>query len=87
MIKERFTVLSKEGLHARPASFLTKIASKYEDTVEIHYLDKKVTLKSIMMLMSLGIPYEAEFEIVIEGDNEDVILEELKTVLKDNQII
>jgi len=82
-----YLVKSTEGLHARPASLLTGVASKYPDRVEIIYQNKKLTLKSIMIVMALGIPFNAEFEIEVEGPNEDEIITKLTNVLTDNSII
>jgi len=70
MERQKYIVKDKAGLHARPASILSAAASKYRGNVDIIYKDKKVTLKSIMFLMSLGIPYQAEFYIEVNGDQE-----------------
>ena len=87
MVKETYKVTDEAGLHARPASILCKKAMTFEGDVNIVYKDKKATLKSIMILMSLGIPYEAEFEIEVDGDGEEQMLQELTDVLKEHEII
>ncbi len=87
MKQARYTVTSEEGLHARPASLLTQVASRYNDRVDIVYNGKKLTLKSIMIVMGLGIPHHASFEVEVEGDHEDEVIEAITKVLTDNQII
>ncbi len=87
MQKRVYSIVSNEGLHARPASLLTKIASRYEADVFIEYDGKNVTLKSVIAVMSLGIPKDAEFSIEVDADNAEEVFESLETVLKDNHII
>ncbi|HHT20521.1 MAG TPA: HPr family phosphocarrier protein [Tissierellia bacterium] len=49
------TIQAKNGLHARPAAELVKLAAASEGDVTIIKGDKEVSAKSIMRLMSLGI--------------------------------
>lgn len=87
MVREAFTVIDEAGLHARPASLLCKSASQYKGDVNIVYNEKTYTLKSIMILMSLGIGQNAEFIIEVNGEYESNKLEELKSILVVNKII
>jgi phosphocarrier protein HPr len=87
MLKKTYTVTSKDGIHARPASLLTKIATKYSDRLDIIYKDRQMTLKSIIGVLSLGIPSGAQFTLEIEGKNENIIVDEIETLLKEHQII
>ena len=87
MEKEQFKVIDKAGLHARPASIICKVASQHPGDVNIVYNGKTVTLKSIMMLMSLGIPYNATFIIEVDGEGAAEKLEEIKSVLLEHSII
>lgn len=87
MTIKTYTVKSKEGIHARPASLLTKVATKYSDRVDILYKTKKFTLKSIIGVLSLGIPHGETFSIEIEGHNELAIVTEIENVLNEHQII
>lgn len=87
MVKKTYTVKSKDGLHARPASLLTKLASEFDGEVSLKFDDKTVTMKSIMAVMSLGIPHDAEFTIVVDGDGEEEHQEKLEALLKEHDII
>ena len=75
MAKElSFVVSDPVGLHARPATILVNQASKFTSNIKLVYNGKEVNLKSIMGVMSLGVPTKATVEIVAEGDDEkDVI--------------
>jgi len=87
MTVNTYTVKAKDGIHARPASQLTKVAAKYSDRTDILYRNKKLTLKSIIGVLSLGIPQGESFSIEVEGPHEQSIISELETVLNEYQII
>ncbi len=87
MIKINYTVKSPEGIHARPASNLVRAAAKSQGKVDIIYQNKQVTLKSMLMVLSLGIPCGAEFCIVIDGGQEEVIKQSLEHILIEENII
>ncbi len=87
MTKRLFKVIDEAGLHARPASLLVQKASSFTEDIRIFYKDKTFTLKSIMVLMSLGIGQHAEFEIGVPGDNGEAILDALEEVLITHKII
>ena len=82
-----YKVLDEVGLHARPASLMVKVASKFTDEVHILYKGRKLTLKSIMAVMSLGVPYGDEFVIEVVGDNELQVFTEIEKVLIENNVI
>ncbi|MCF7925130.1 MAG: HPr family phosphocarrier protein [Candidatus Izimaplasma sp.] len=87
MVSKTFKVKDEAGLHARPASILCKKAMTFSGDVHIVYKKSKSTLKSIMILMSLGIPYEAEFAIEVDGDGETEMLQELTDILEEHNLI
>lgn len=72
-------VKSKNGLHARPASMIIDLASKYVGDVAFHKDGKKFNGKSIMSVMSMGLR-ENEM-VMIEATGDDAVEFELK--LKD----
>jgi phosphocarrier protein HPr len=77
MIEKTYKVIAETGIHARPATLLVQAASKFSSDIQLEYKEKKVNLKSIMGVMSLGIAKGAEFKIIIEGNDEQ---EALKTI-------
>lgn len=70
MIEKQFTVISETGIHARPATLLVQTASRYSSDIQLTYKDKKVNLKSIMGVMSLGIGKDATITISADGNDE-----------------
>lgn len=77
MIEKQYEVIVKTGIHARPATVIVQTASKFDSDIQIEYKGKKVNLKSIMGVMSLGIGQGAEIKIFVHGSDE---LEAIKTI-------
>ncbi len=55
MAEKQFKVTAETGIHARPATILVQAASKFDSEIHLEYKEKKVNLKSIMGVMSLGV--------------------------------
>ena len=81
------TVVDPVGLHARPATVAVNAASKFKSDVQISYKGKSVNMKSIMGVMSLGIPTQSEITISADGDDEEAALETIKEVLQAQNVI
>jgi len=82
-----FIIKDEAGLHARPASILCNAASKYPGDIEIVYKEKKYTLKSIMILMSLGVPQNGEITLEANGEGEKEIIDELTNILEEHKLV
>ncbi|OXS78403.1 phosphocarrier protein HPr [Domibacillus enclensis] len=82
MSKKTFTVTADTGIHARPATLLVQAASKYSSDVNLEFNGKKVNLKSIMGVMSLGIGKGAEIVISADGNDEEAAINAIDTLLK-----
>lgn len=84
MAEKQFTVVADSGIHARPATTLVQAASKFDADVNLEYNGKTVNLKSIMGVMSLGIPKDAVIKITAEGsDAEDAVAALADTMKKE----
>jgi phosphocarrier protein len=70
MMEKQFKVIADTGIHARPATLLVQAASKFTSEIHLQYKEKKVNLKSIMGVMSLGIGQGADITIFAEGNDE-----------------
>ncbi len=70
MIKKKVVVVSKTGLHARPANALVKKAQQYPCAVEIGFRDKTYNAKSMLGVLAAGINCGMEIEIICTGDRE-----------------
>ncbi|MFJ7639306.1 phosphocarrier protein HPr [Peribacillus sp. NPDC097264] len=81
MVEKTFTVTAETGIHARPATLLVQAAGKFDSEINLAYKEKKVNLKSIMGVMSLGIGKGAEITITAEGSDENDALKTLSDTL------
>lgn len=81
MVEKIFTVTAETGIHARPATLLVQAAGKFDSEINLSYKEKKVNLKSIMGVMSLGIGKGAEITISAEGSDENDALKTLSDTL------
>ncbi|MCL7745539.1 phosphocarrier protein HPr [Halalkalibacter alkaliphilus] len=86
MVEKVFTVIDKTGIHARPASILVQIASRYNSDVSLKYNGKSVNLKSIMGVMSLGIPEGAEIKIESSGSDEEQVIEAISEAIMEQEL-
>jgi len=75
------------GLHARPATVAVKAAGECACSVKAQYKGKTVDMKSIMGVMSLGVPTDAEVTIICDGENEEVALNNIVEKLKTEKVI
>jgi phosphotransferase system HPr (HPr) family protein len=71
------TVRNPEGLHARPADLLVRIASKYESTILIGKDGEMVDCKSILSLLTLGAGQGTELSVSAEGADATAALESI----------
>lgn len=84
MTEKTFTITAETGVHARPATLLVNKAGQFESEVEIAYNDKTVNLKSIMGVMSLGIPKGAQIKITANGSDEAEAINGIEEVIKEH---
>ena len=85
MIKDMIVIESETGIHARPATEISKEAMKYKSDIKFVVNGKTANAKSPLMIMAAGIKSKSEMEIICDGEDEEEALEGLKTVIK-NQI-
>lgn len=87
MRETKFVVTCKDGLHARPAAKLSQFASQFPGRIDIIYENLQMTLKSIIGVMSLGIPEGASFMIQVEGYHEDQVMEQVHHLLIEEGLV
>ena len=81
------SVIDPVGLHARPATVAVNAASKFKCEVNVSFKGREVNMKSIMGVMSLGIPTQSEITISCNGDDEDAAIAAIEVVLRALKII
>lgn len=72
------------GIHARPAGLLAKEAKKYSSKITLKANGKSAEATKLMMIMSLGVKHGQEVEVVVEGEDEETAVEEMKAFFEQN---
>lgn len=70
MISKEYIVTSADGIHARPATKLVRLAKEYRSTVSIKKGDRVVNMNSMLNLLTLGTKNGDTITLVVEGDDE-----------------
>lgn len=70
MVSQKITIKNETGIHLRPASVLTKVATGLSSKITILKDDKVIDPKSVLILMGAGIKFGDEVEVTCEGENE-----------------
>jgi phosphocarrier protein HPr len=81
MVEKNFTITSDSGLHARPATSLVNAASQFNADLQLEYREKKVNLKSIMGVMSLGVPKGSNIKILADGSDSDKAITAIEKII------
>jgi len=74
-------IINKLGLHARAASKLVTLTSKYSCQIDIVKDDKVVDGKSIMSVMMLAASKGTQLKIQTNGDDQEQALDAIKTLI------
>ena len=82
MVEKQYTITDEAGMHARPASALVGSLTKFKSDISLDYKGKKVNLKSILGVMSLGIASGETVTITAEGEDEQAAMDTLDEVIK-----
>lgn len=81
MIERIVQVLNRNGLHARPAAEVVKIASKYQSEITLVRDGMEVNGKSIMGVMMLAAECGASLTLRAEGPDADAAVAELAALI------
>ena len=74
-------IVNKNGLHARPAAAIVKLAAKFQSEITVIKDDLDVNGKSIMGVMMLAAENGSNITFRAEGPDADQALDELATLV------
>lgn len=81
MTERSVTVVNKQGIHARPAAEIVKMASRFRSEITIIRDDLEVNGKSIMGVMMLAAEQGSSVLLRAEGEDADAALEALAALV------
>jgi phosphocarrier protein len=74
-------IVNKNGLHARPAAEIVKLAARFQSDITIMKDDLDVNGKSIMGVMMLAAEHGSSITFRAEGPDADQALDALATLV------
>ena len=77
------TVTDPVGLYATPATELVDTMKMFNSDIKLVYASKTVNMKSLMGVLSLGIPTKAKSESIADGEDEDAVIKRALELMKD----
>lgn len=80
----KYVITDNEGIHARPAGELVKLAKSFEASVMIEKEGKKADCKKIFGLMGLGAKKGHEVTFTFEGADEEAACEAVSKFMQEN---
>ncbi len=76
----KFKIVDKIGLHARPAGALAAVAKCFKCKIDVFCDGKEADAKRLLSLMSLGATSGKELIFKLDGEDEDMAYDAIKTV-------
>lgn len=80
----KYVITDAQGIHARPAGLLVKLAAEYKSDIKIAKDGKAVDAKRILGVMSLGAKKDMEVVFTAEGEDEDAAIEAISKFMAEN---
>lgn len=81
MIRRELTLGSQERLQSRPAALLVQEACKYAARILIEQGGKTVNVKSMMGVLSLGVPVGDKLVLIIDGEDEQKAMDAITPMI------
>ena len=87
MVEKQFVVIADSGIYARPATKLVQAASNFHAGINLEYNGTIVNLKSVMGVMSLGIPKNVTIKITAEGSDAANAISTLQDIMQKEGLV
>ena len=71
MYTQEITVNNEVGLHARPATFFIQKANSFKSSIWIQKDDRRISAKSLLGVLSMGITAGTTITIIADGVDEE----------------
>lgn len=77
-----YVITNEEGIHAIPASILTKTSQEYQSDIFLYQGSHKADMKNLFDLMGMCIKRDTQIRLEIEGQDEEAAMERISELLK-----
>jgi phosphocarrier protein len=82
MAETLVTVRGRAGIHTGPAYQIVKLACKFRSRIFIEWEDVGINAKSILGILTLGLPYKAQITLRAEGEDAEEAVQALRTLIE-----
>jgi phosphocarrier protein HPr len=69
-MQKTFKITNEDGIHARPATTLVNTSNKFKSEIFAEAKGKKVTMKSILGVLSFGLESGDTITFIANGEDE-----------------
>ena len=80
----RYALRDENGIHARPAGKLVKLAKSFRSTITASFGVKNADVKKLVSLMGLGVKKGDEIIVLVEGEDEEEAASRLSQYFREN---
>ena len=84
MISREVTIKNNVGLHARPATFFIQKAKSYASSIWIQKDDRRISAKSLLGVLSMGITGGMTITLIADGPDEAEALNGLEELVSNS---
>lgn len=84
MYSKEVVVQNQIGLHARPATFFIQRANEFKATIWVEKDERRVSAKSLLGVLSLGITRGTNITLLAEGSDEETAVNALVALINSN---
>ena len=84
MISREDTIKNNVGLHARPATFFIQKANSYASSIWIQKDDRRISAKSLLGVLSMGITGGMTITLIADGPDEAEALNGLEELVSNS---
>jgi phosphocarrier protein len=82
MVSKNLRIKNEEGMHMRPASLLSQMATPFDSDIKINFNGGSYDCKSIMFLMSACMKCGSDIELVCDGPDEEKALADISAFIE-----
>ena len=84
MISREVTIKNNVGLHARPETFFIQKANSYASSIWIQKDDRRISAKSLLGVLSMGITGGMTITLIADGPDEAEALNGLEELVSNS---
>jgi phosphocarrier protein len=81
LVTKEVMVNNPKGLHARPATLLVRKAASFKSDIDIEFMGKRASIKSLIGILSLGVGPNNVVNVIVNGDDEKLALEQIVNLI------